>query len=192
MILFNFMNNSVFGKTMENVRNGIEMHMTTNDENATKWFSKPTLKNCIETFGLYLIEMYQTEITLDKPIYDGTTILDLSKLLMMRFHYDVVRKHFNGKSELLYSDTDSLVYHIFVDDLYEWMKENKNLFDLSEFIRDDIKDDTNKKKLGVMKDELKGLPIHEFISLGPKCYSFTYKENVEKILKRLRVFQKQL
>ena len=130
--------------------------------------------------------MYKDEIILDKPIYVGTTILDLSKLFKMRFHYDVVQKHFNGKSELLYSDTDSLVYHIFVDDLYEWMKENKNLFDLSDFIRDDIRDGTNKKKLGVMKDELNGLPINEFISLGPKCYSFTYKENVDKNIKKAK------
>ena len=90
---------------------------------------------------------------------------------------------------MLYSDTDSLVYHILVGDLYEWMKENKNLFDLSDFLRDDIRDVANKRKLGVMKDELSGLPINEFISLGPKCYSFTYKENVGKILKRFRMFQ---
>ena len=66
------------------------------------------------------------------------------------------------------------------------MKENKDLFDLSDIIRDDIKDETNKKKLDKMKDELNGIPIKEFISLNPKCYSFTYKENVEKNTKKAK------
>ena len=90
------MNNSVFGKTMENVRNKMKMDVTTDDANAEKWFSKPTFKNCNNIFGIYMIEMYQDEVVLDKPVYVGTTILDLSELLMMRFHYSVIEKHFNG------------------------------------------------------------------------------------------------
>jgi hypothetical protein len=139
------MNNSVYGKTMENVKNRMEMHLTTCDIKAKKWFSKTNLKNCTRNFGLYMIEMYKTKVVLDKPIYVGTTILDLSKLLMMRFHYDVIEKHFHGKYELLYSDTDSLVYQIYCDDLYNWIKEHKELFDLSESVLPELRDNTNKK-----------------------------------------------
>ena len=56
------MNNSVFGKTMEHVRNRMQMHLTTDDANAEKWFSKPTFKNCNHIFGIYMIEMYQDEV----------------------------------------------------------------------------------------------------------------------------------
>jgi hypothetical protein len=72
---------------------------------------------------------------------------------------------------LLYSDTDSMVYQIFTEDIYEWVKQNRQHFDLSDSIREDMKDNTNKKKLGMMKDELNTLPIKSFISLNPKCYS---------------------
>jgi hypothetical protein len=113
------MNNSVFGKTMENVKNRMDMHITINDDNATKWFSKPNLKNCKEVFGLYLIEMFKNNIEMDKPIYVGTSILDLSKLCMMDFHYNVIEKEFHNKYDLIYSDTDSLVYNITHPDIYE-------------------------------------------------------------------------
>lgn len=130
--------------------------------------SKPSFKNCSEAFGLYMIETYKDEVKLDKPIYVGTTILDLSKLLMMKYHYDVIEKHFSGAYQLLYSDTDSMVYQIFTEDIYEWVKENRQHFDLSDSIRDDMKDNTNKKKLGMMKDELNTLPSKSFISLKSK------------------------
>jgi oligoribonuclease NrnB/cAMP/cGMP phosphodiesterase (DHH superfamily) len=188
---FKLMNNSVFGKTMENVRNRMKMHLTTDDANAEKWFSKPTFKNCNNIFGIYMIEMYQDEVVLDKPIYVGTTILDLSKLLMMRFHYGVIEKHFNGKYRLLYSDTDSFVYQIWTEDIYKWQLGNKDLFDLSDSLRDDMKDNTNKKVLGKMKDELQALPMIEFISLNPKVYSYICQakvdnEIVEKNVKKLK------
>jgi hypothetical protein len=174
---YKLMNNSVFGKTMENVRNRMQLHLTADDRNAEKWFSKPHFKNCTETFGLYMIELYKQEVCLDKPIYVGTTILDLSKLLMMRFHYDVIEKDFKNRYNLLYSDTDSFVYEIITDDIYDWIKEKKSLFDLSESVRPDMVDNENKKKLGMMKDELKTLIMKEFISLNPKVYSMTFKDD---------------
>ena len=109
---FKLMNNAVFGKTMENVKNRMNLHLTTCDDNAVKWFSKFNYKNCNEIDGLYLIEMYKTEIIYDKPMYVGTSVLDLSKLCMMEFHYNVIHEQFEGKYILLYSDTDSLIYDI--------------------------------------------------------------------------------
>ena len=176
---FKLMNNAVFGKTMENVKNRINIHATTSNENAIKWFSKVNLKGCKEFNGLYLIEMLRTEIVYDKPLYVGTSILDLSKLCMMEFHYDVINKEFENKYDLIYSDTDSLVYNIYTDDLYEWIKNNKAHFDLSESKREDLKDDENIKALGKFKDELNSLVMTEFLTLNPKVYSIKYYNNLE-------------
>jgi hypothetical protein len=133
------MNNSVFGKTMENVKNRMELHITSNNDNAVKWFSKPTLKGCKEISGLYMIEMFKSEVEMDKPIYVGTSILDLSKLVMMGFHYNVIEKAFQNKYSMIYSDTDSAVYKITNPDIYDWIKNNKQHFDLSDSLRPDLK-----------------------------------------------------
>jgi hypothetical protein len=121
---FKLMNNAVFGKTMENVKNRMDLHMTTDNDNAIKWFSEVNMKDCKTIDGLYLIEMYKKEIVYDKPIYVGTSILDLSKLCMMEFHYGVIQKEFENRYKLLYQDTDSLVYNIEHPDLHEWIKHN--------------------------------------------------------------------
>jgi hypothetical protein len=176
---FKLMNNSVFGKTMENVKNRINIHATTSNKNAIKWFSKVNMKGCKEFNGLYLIEMYKEEVVYDKPLYVGTSILDLSKLCMMEFHYDVIHKEFEGKYNLIYSDTDSLVYNIKCDDLYEWQKQNKHYFDLSDSKRPELKDDSNKKVLGKFKDEMNSLIMTEFLALNPKVYSIKYYDTLE-------------
>ena len=95
---------------MENVKNRINLHLTTNEDNAIKWFSKLNFKTSKKIDNLHLIEMYKQEIIYDKPIYVGTSILDLSKLHMMDFHYNVMEKEFKGNYILLYSDTDSFIY----------------------------------------------------------------------------------
>ena len=129
---FKLMNNAVFGKTMENVKNRVNIHATTSYKNAEKWLSKSNMKDSKEFNGLYLIEMYKKEILYDKPLYVGTSILDLSKLCMLDFHYNVIHKAFENNYNLIYSDTDSLVYDIRTPDLYEWIKNNKSHFDLSD------------------------------------------------------------
>ena len=167
---FKLMNNSVFGKTMENVKNRINLHLTVEEKNAVKWFSKINFKTGKSFNNLYLIEMFKNEIVYDKPIYVGTSILDLSKLHMLRFHYEVIQANFKNKYQLIYSDTDSFVYNIQHPDIYKWIKNNSKHFDLS----DDkfIKDDTNKKVLGKFKDELEGMPMKYFTALNPKVYCF--------------------
>mgnify|MGYP003342229251 CR=1 FL=1 len=155
------MNNAVFGKTMEN-----------DEKNAVKWFSKINFKTSKSIDNLHLIEMIKQKIVYDKPIYVGTSILDLSKLTMMDFHYNVIHKEFEGKYNLLYSDTDSCVYNIEHPDIYKWVSDNREHFDLSDSLNKDLKDNANKKVLGKMKDELQSVPMKEFIALNPKLYSF--------------------
>ena len=170
---FKLMNNSVFGKTMENVKNRINLHLTDNEANAIKWFSKINFKTSKSIEDLYLIEVFKKEIVYDKPIYVGTSILDLSKLHMMRFHYEVIAEQFNNYN-LLYSDTDSFVYNIYCDDVYKWVQNNKQHLDLS----DDKcnKDNTNKKIIGKFKDELHGIPMRNFTGLNPKVYCYKCEE----------------
>ena len=169
------MNNAVFGKTMENVKNRMSLHLTIKDDNAVNWFSRPTFKTAKEIDGLYLIETYADEVVMDKPIYVGTSILDLSKVCMMDFHYNVIEKHFHNKYNFIYGDTDSLVYNIYHNDIYDWIKNNKEHFDLSDSLRDDLKDGENKKVLGKFKDEMHSLPLREWIGLNPKVYSLIHK-----------------
>ena len=121
-------------------------------------------KDSREIDGLYLIELFRKEVVYDKPIYVGTTILDISKVCMMNFHYNVIHKHFEGRYHLIYSDTDSLVYVVRHEDIYKWIKENSKHFDSSESIRDDLKDNTNKKTIGVMKDVTHTMVIKNFLA----------------------------
>ena len=95
--------------------------------------------------GLYLIENYITEIIYDKPIYVGTSILDLSKLHMMDFHYNIIEEQYKGQYELIYSDTDSFVYRFKCCDVYDdIVVPNKQHFDLSDMQRKHLQDNINK------------------------------------------------
>lgn len=172
---FKLMNNAVFGKTMENVKNRIDLKLTLDPKYAIKYFSKFNFKDSRYFKGLFLIEMFRAEIQYNKPVYVGTSVLDLSKLCMMDFHYNTIHKNFENNYNLIYSDTDSLIYSIKHDDIYEWIKDNKIHFDLSDSIRTELKDNTNKKVIGKFKDELNSLIMTEITALNPKVYSINHQ-----------------
>ena len=110
-------------------------------------------------------------LTLSKPIYAGFCILELSDLLMHQSHYDYVLKTFNNV-KLLFTDTDSLIYKIKNGNVYDQCFKDKHLFDFSVYSKDSIYyDDSNKRKLGKMKDEFNGNKIDEFVGLKSKMYS---------------------
>jgi hypothetical protein len=160
------MNNSVFGKTMEDVRNRIKLHLTTDDKNAIRQFSKPLFKQGREIDGLYLIEMLKDTVVMNKPIYVGTSILDISKICMMSFHDEVIDKNFAGRYEYIYGDTDSCVYLIYTEDVNGWMKENEKYFDL-----------TDDKIIRKFKDEMNGHCIESYCALNPKCHSCIHQSD---------------
>ncbi len=126
----------------------MNLHLTTDHANAIKWFSKAEFKNKTHARGLYLIETYKTRIVYDKPVYVGCSVLDLSKLHMMDFHYNVIQAQHGNKAKLIYSDTDSFVYEIEHDNIYNWTKENKKWFDLSKSERPDMKCNDNEGVFG--------------------------------------------
>ena len=113
---FKLMNNSVFGKTMENIRNHKDMKSVTSDEKYLKYAMKPNFKNG-HPFSkhLFAVEMGKTEIKMNKPVYLGQAILDLSKTLIYEFHYDYMRPKYGSKVKLCYMDTDSFFFEIETD-----------------------------------------------------------------------------
>ena len=187
---YKLMNNSVFGKTMENIRNHNNMKLVTSDNKYLKHVMKPNFKGG-HPFSkhLFAVEMGKTEITMNKPVYLGQAILDLSKTLMYEFHYDYMRPKYGSKVKLCYMDTDSFVYEIETEDFYrDIAKDVKKRFDTSGYSKDDNRPlpiGENKKVIGLMKDELGGKIMTEFVALRAKMYAYRKidKEVEEKSVK---------
>ena len=177
-----FMVNSVFGKTMENLRKRISVNLVNNGRDYINYVSKPTFfSQKIFDRNFVAIHRVKTVLLLNKPIYVGFSILELSKLLMYDFHYNYFKKNYNVK--LLFTDTDSLVYEIKgVEDIYEKIYLDKDLFDFSDYLKSSkFYDVSNKKVIGKMKDEMCGKGISEFVGLKPKIYSLVSVDDEEKI-----------
>ena len=140
------MNNSVYRKTMENLRKRINVRLVNNAKDYKKYVSKPSfvsqmifIKNFVATHEIKPI------LKLDKPIYVGFSILDLSKLLMYEFHYKYIGRKYDNCAKLFYLQTDSLVYEI-ERNVYEDFYGEKNLFDFSDYPKDSkFFDPVNKK-----------------------------------------------
>ena len=111
---------------------------------------------------------------LDKPIYAGVAILELSKLVMYEFHYEVMQQKFGWQNlKLCMTDTDSLMYLITCKDLYARLGEMQEHLDTSDYPENHpLQSKTNKKVIGKFKDETNGTPIREATCLRSKCYFF--------------------
>ena len=149
-----------------------------------KLSSKPNLeRSTIFDENLIACHMKKTEVYFNKPIYVGQAILDLSKTLMFDFHYNYIRDKFGDKAELLFTDTDSLMYLIQTEDFYQDINTGiKRKFDTSDFPEkhpSGIKTGINKKVIGKFKDEVGGKQITHFVGLHPKLYSFKVEDNSE-------------
>ena len=115
---FKLMVNSVYGKTMENLRKRINVRFVNNEKNFLKYTSRPTYVS-YKLFNKDFAAIHEIKqvLVLNMPIYVGFTILDLSKWLLYYFHYNFIKKNFNG--ELLFTDTDCLAYEIKSENVYE-------------------------------------------------------------------------
>ena len=172
---YKLMNNSVFGKTMENVMGRIDVKLITSEEEAIKWSSNPRYRTHIDFHEkLVGVNLNQCQVKLDKPIAVGAAIMELSKIVMLRFHYDVMMEKYGPKRcKLLMTDTDSLVYQIFTADVYRDMKDPGFFeeFDTSDYPENHPCYSTaRKKQLGFFKDEENGVPARHFVGLAPKMY----------------------
>ena len=175
--------NSVFGKTMENLRNRINAKLVNCPKRAKKLIAKPTCQEFkIINEDLVMVKMMKEKLLQNKPIYVGFSILELSKVHMYDFNYNVIKRHYPTTSTLLFTDTDSLAFKFDTDDIYTFMLDNLDLFDTSNyppnhplFSRD------NEKKIGKFKDECRGVAALEFVGLRPKMYSLLVSKNKTKM-----------
>ena len=184
---FKLMNNSVFGKTMENLRKRVSIELVKDAERAEKLVNKPNFAD-VKIFDEFLIavKMRKTRVIMNKPIYAGMTTLDLSKLLMFDFQYGYVKKKWENCS-VLYTDTDSLVLEIETEDFFadiaadvpEWFDTN-NFSPKHPAVEKGLPIvPENNKKIGLMKDECDGAIMTEFVALRPKLYSFLVEVDEE-------------
>jgi hypothetical protein len=164
------------------------------EEKRNKMTSSPYFKTMkLFNENMSMVEKYKKEVILDKPIYIGFSVLDLSKLLMYKFHYGfMMRKYGPDKAKLLFTDTDSLTYRVETDDIYKDMTENREMFDFSDYpsekdesgndvviMRDAEGKETfrihnkdeNKKVIGIFKEELLSLPVTHFCGHRSKMYA---------------------
>ena len=187
---YKLMNNSVFGKTMENIRKHRDIKLVNNKEDYLKQVMKPNFKGgVLMGENLMSCEMGKVKVKMNKPVYLGQAILDLSKTIMCEFHYDYMKRKYNESDlKLLYIDTDSLVYDIKTEDFYKGIAEDvETRFDISGYVPGrSLPIGKNIKVIGLMKDELGGKIMKEFISLRPKMYSYRVEESEPKKCKGIK------
>ena len=189
---FKLMNNSVFGKTMENIRKRVDVRLVTSKEKLLKLTAKPTyVSSKIFNENLVAVHKIKETLTMNRPAFVGACILDLSKTLIYDFHYNYIKHKYDNKAKLLFTDTDSLTYEIETADAYADFWQNKDKFDNSDYnIESPFYNIDNKKVIGKFKDETAGIPITEFIGLRSKMYSYV-KDN-EQTARTAKGIKKQV
>ena len=174
---FKLMNNSIFGKTMKIVRYHRDIRLVTTDKRRRILASEPNYHSTkYLSKDLLIMEMNKVEVKMNKPIYLGQAILDISKTLMYEFWYDYIKPKYEDKARLCYMDTDSFVMHIKTEDFYKDIADDvERWFDTSNYDEKDKRPlpiGKNKKVIGLFKDELGGKTKTEFCALRAKAYSF--------------------
>ena len=171
--LYKLMNNSVFRKTMENLRKQVDVKLVRSHEEdklrcliASPAFARANIFDD----DLAAIQVHKSCQVLNRPV--GMSILDLSKHLMYDFYYNQLRGQYRDRCQLLYTDTDSLLLEVQTEDVFRDMASHAELYNTSDYPPEHpLHSTTNKKVLGKMKEECAGHLIAKFIGLRPKMYS---------------------
>ena len=174
--------NSVFGKTMENIRKHREIKLVTTDKKRSKLVSEPNYHTInLISEDLSITEIKKTKVKMNTPIYLGLSILEIRKILMYEFWYDYMKPKHNNNVKLCYMDTDCLIMVIKTNDFYKDIANDvENRFDTSNYeVSRPLPMGKNKKVIGLMKDELGGKVIMEFVTLRPKTYSYLTDDSKE-------------
>ena len=168
------MNNAVFRKIMENVRKHRDIKLVTTDRRSqlvsepnyhnAKWFSE----------NLLAIDMKKTKVKINKPVYLGLKILEVSKRLMYEFWYDYMKPKYGDNVKLCYIDTDSFIKHIKTEDFNKDIADDvKKRFDTSNYeVNRPLPKGKNKRVIELVKDVLGGKIMTKFVALRPKTYSY--------------------
>ena len=192
---YKLMNNAVFGKTMENIRKHRNIKLVNNEEDYLRCIMKPNFKSGT-LFGANLMgcEMGKTVLKMNKPVYIRQVILDLSKTIMYEFHYNYMLPKYGDRISLCYMDTDSFIYDIETEDFYRDISNDvENRFNTSGYKDNDSRAlstplplGKNKKVIGLMKDELGGNIMREFIALRPKMCAYKIESDEFKKCKGIK------
>ena len=179
------MNNAAYGKTIENTENYRNIKFCNKWNNCHKspgarsLISNPHFsRSKIINENFVIVELKKSEIVYNKPFYIGFSVLEISKTLMYDFHYNYMKIKFQKNLNLLYTDTDSFIYEIQSEDMYQELRDCTRL-DTSEYSPNNIFQIPlkNKKKLGFFKDENKGNIMLEFVGLRSKLYAMRVDNN---------------
>ena len=184
------MNNFVFEKTMESVRKHRNIKLVASKEAYPKTVMKPNFKPGV-LFGENLMgcEMGKVKVmVMNQPVCLSQAILDLSKIIMYEFHYDYMPPKYGEKLDLCYMDTDSHIYNIETEDFYKDIADDvKERFYTSGYVPNKpLPIGLNKKVIRLMKDELGGEIMEEFITLRPRMYSYRTSEKEAKKCKGIK------
>ena len=189
---YKLMNNAVYGKTIENVRNLRDIELVTTNARRKQLVSQPNYHTCKRfSENLIAIELRKTKVYMNKPIYIGQAVLDISKTLMYTFFYDYLKPKYEDKVKLCCMDTDSCIFYVETDDFYKDINNDVfEWFDTSDYNNEDDRLPTgmNKNVISKFKDELKDILMTEFITLASKV--FTYLDENDKERKRVKGINK--
>ena len=176
--LYKLMVNCIYGKSIENIRKRIKVKLIRDKKVYQRCVNKPNfIPQKIFDKNFVAVHCSKTVLALNKPIYAGFSILELSKLLMYQFHYNYALKTFTDVKLLF---TDSLVYGIRGGNVDDQCFKDKHVFDFCGYSKDSIYyDDFNKIMLGKMKEELNDVKIVEFVGLKSKMYSLIAENRSE-------------
>ena len=179
---FKLMNNAVFVKTKENVRKHRDIKLVKTDHKSTKLVSEPNYHTMnLISENLSIIEMKKVKVKMNKPIYLGLSILEISKIIMYELWYDYMKKKYGDMVKLCYMDTDSLIMNIKTKGYDKGIAQDiEERFDTSNYDVDiPLPKGKNKEVIGLIKDELGGGIITEFVALRPRTYSYMTDEFIE-------------
>ena len=181
---FKLMINSVYGKLMENVRNHRDIKLVTTNKQRNRLASEPNYHTTkYISKDLLIMEMKKVEVKMNKSIYLGQAILDISKTLMYEFWYDYIKPKYGDNARLCYMDTDSSIISIKAEDFYKDIANDaERWYDTSKYDENDkrpLQIGKNRKAIGFFKDELDGKIMIEFIALRAKAYAYLKEDGSE-------------
>ena len=188
---YKLMNNSVFGRMMKNIRKHRNIKLVNNEADYLRAVMKPNFKSRM-LYGPNLMgcEIGKMVLKMNKAVYIGQAILDLSKTIMYEFHYDYMVPKYGDRLALCYMDTNSFIYSIKTEDFYKDITDDvRSRLDMNNYRPDDSRPllvGCNKKVIGLMKDELGGEIMSEFVALRPKMYAYKVGNNESKKCKGIK------
>jgi hypothetical protein len=158
---------------MLNLRQHKDIRLTVRAKTLKLWIAQPNFHSFkIINQDLAMVNLTKSHIKWDKPTYVGFSILEISKLRMYQFHYDIILARYGRNAKLLFTDTDSLCYELRTANFYDDILRDSLHYDTSDYPKDHAcYSETNKKVLGKFKDECNGAQPRQFVGLRAKMYS---------------------